>query len=430
MSRSHREWQNGQNEMRAAERKPVVEQPAASRTKPPDPAAGSPAAGSPAAEGTFTRYVQAIASRSEAVGELVEELRTELRKALVREMRWRSLWASSPSYVGVLGWPSWTPGDTEGTASPLEDLLSDCYLFVFGKQLRQLLNQLLVHSKIDGLVVVYLRHFLTDRQKHHDPLGYRLFEILCAAVRGSVAAGELHVLRGTPAIRNQTVLGAESDADPAKASPIEDLRPLVARWNDELLPGLVTAERTARRKVTKSLRDHLADLEAEGVAVFRFKDLLDALKEDVRARWGRLHRQEDGETVVEEDDEGVRRLVRILRPATRVEDLDSFKKLVRCVSNLIPKVDARQKTRAYLVELWNFLRRWSLGGRRETLPSNRELEGELKIPRDRFPGLYETLGQLTRRCQGELSGAVVGIEAGRHRAGTSAGAVSLGEDDG
>jgi len=62
--------------------------------------------------------------------------------------------------------------------------------------------------------------------------------------------------------------------------------------------------------------------------------------------------------------------------------------------------------------------------------SVRELEGVLKIPRDRFSGLYETLGQLTRRCQGKLSGAVVEIDAGRHRAAASAGAVSPGEDDG
>lgn len=401
-------WNNEPDEMRTAERKIAAEEPVtAPRTPPSDPAA----------EGTFTRYVRAIAARSDAVSGMVEELMTELRKALVREMRWRSLWAGSPAYVGILGWPTWIPGDTEGTASPLEDFLSECYLFVFGKQLRQLLNQLRVQSRIDGLVVLYVRHFLTDRQRHHDPLGYRLFEMLCAATRAAVAAKELHVLQGTPAIRNETVLGATPGADPAVASPIGALRPLVARWNDVLLPGLVIADRAARRKVTESLRDHLADLEAEGVAVFRFKDLLDALKEDVRARWNRLHEQEGGETVVEQDDEGVRRLVWFLRPETRVEDLDSYKKLVRCVSNLVLRVDARKKTRTYLTLLWSFLRRWSSDVRREVLPSNRELEGLLRIPRDRFSELYGTLGRLMRRCQGELSAPVIEIDAGRHRTG-------------
>lgn len=394
--------------MKTAERKTAVEPPVVPRTQP----------SAPTGEGTFTRYVRAIAARSDAVAGMVDELLAELRKALSRELRWRSLWSGSPAYVGILGSSSWSPGRSEGTSSPLDDLLSECYLFIFGKQLRQLLNQLRVHSKIDGLVVIYLRHFLTERQKHHDPLGYRLFEMMCTAVRGSVAAGELHVLRGTPAIRNETLLGATPDADPAQPSPIEDLRPLVAPWNSALLPGLVIAEGAARRKVTESLRDHLAGLESEGVVVFRFKDLLDALKQDVRARWSFLGRQEGGEIMVEKDTDGIPRLVQILRPETRVEDLDSFKKLVRCVSNLIPKVDTRKKTRLYLGQLWTFLRRWSLGAR-EALPSHRELEKELEIPRERFPGLYQTLAQLTRRCQGELSGTVV--EIGGHPAGRSAG---------
>ncbi len=249
--------------MKTAKKEAVVEKPAVALRTGRDPAA----------EGTFTRYVRAIAGRSEAVGEMAEEVSVELRSALVREMRWRSLWASPPAYVGVLGWPSWTPGDTEGTASPLDDFLSECYLFVFGEQLRQLLNQLRVSSKIDGLVVIFVRHFLTDRQKHHDPLGYRLFEILCTAVRGAVVAEDLYVLRGTSKIRNETVLGTQPDADPRKIASIEVLRPLVARWAGALLPDLVTAERMARRKVTESLRGHLAYLESEGVAVFRFKVL-------------------------------------------------------------------------------------------------------------------------------------------------------------
>ncbi len=409
-------WNNEQDEMKTAETK--IAEIKTAVEEPPAPASPS---SEPAAGGVFTRYVRAIAERGDEVGgDAVGELCADLRKALVRELRWRSLWSGSPAYAGVLGWPSWTPGDTGGTASPLDDLLSDCYLFIFGRQLRRLLNQLRVRERIDGLVVVYLRQFLTERQKHHDPLGYRLFEILCTAVRGSVATGELHVLRGTPAIRNQTVLGATPGADPARPSPAGELLPLVARWNDALLPDLITAERAARRKVTESLQGHLAGLEAEGVTVFLFKDLLDALKRDVRARWGRLLRQQAGETVVEEDDDGVRRLVEILRPETRVEDLDSFKKLVRCVSNLIPEVDTRRVTRAYLGQLWNFLRRWSVGVR-ETLPSNRALASELAIPRERFPGLYRKLGELTRRCQGTLSGSVVEIDAGRHHAGSAGG---------
>lgn len=397
--------------MMSARKKTTVDEPLAESRAPTS---------EPSGEGTFTRYVRALMARAEAVTELAEEAREELRRALVREMRRRSLWSSPPSYVGILGASSWASGDTR-TATPLDDLLSECYLFIFGTHLARLANQLRVRSVIDGLVITHLRHFLTDRQKHHDPLGYRLYEILCQAVRGAVEAEDLHVLRGTPKIRNETILGASPQSDPASTAPISDLRPFVARWNDSLLPGIVIAERVARRHITESLQGRLTELEADGITGFRFKDLLDALKEDVRARWSRLHREEVGEVVLEEDDEGVRRLVRILRPETRVEDLDGFKKLVRCVSNLIPGVDARKKTRDYLEKLWNFLRRWSLDVQGESLPSNRALEGELEIPRDRFPSLYETLGQLTRRCQGKLSGAVVEFHSGRSPVKTSTG---------
>lgn len=403
------EWNNGQEEMRTTERKPADERTTA------DPSlATQPLAMGTEHEGAFTRYVRALSARSEAVVELVDEVRGELRRALVRELRWRSLWSGSPAYIGILGWSSWTPGDTRGTASPLDDLLSDCYLFIFGQRLRQLLDQLRTHKKIDGLVIVFLRHFLTDLQKHHDPLGYRLFEMLCVAVRVSIATDQLHVLSGTPKIRNETVLGVSVDTDPGEVASVDEMRPLVVGWNDALLPGLVTADRQARGRITESLSEYLIALEGEGIVAFRFKDLLKVMKEDVRARWTGFHAKEGGETTIERDEEGVRQLVRILRPETRVEDLDGFKKLVRCVSNFIPKVEGRQKTRVYLVEVWNFLRHWSVDDQ-DSLPSNRQLEESLRIPRDRFAGLYETLGQLVRRCQGKFSGTVVKIGVGKHR---------------
>ncbi|MCP4658314.1 MAG: hypothetical protein GY856_23115 [bacterium] len=147
-----------------------------------------------ATEGTFTRYVKALAGRSEALNSLAEQMLAELRKTLVREMRRRSLWASPPSYVGVYGWSNWTPGDTERTSPPLDELLSDCYTHIFCRKLPRLLNQLRVNPAIDGLVVFYLRKFLHERQKDHDPLGYRIFEVVRDAVRDAVSAEELHVL--------------------------------------------------------------------------------------------------------------------------------------------------------------------------------------------------------------------------------------------
>ncbi|MCP4547131.1 MAG: hypothetical protein GY835_11750 [bacterium] len=370
-----------------------------------------------ATEGTFTRYVKALAARSEALDRLAEEMLAELRKILVREMRRRSLWASPPSYVGVYGWPTWTPGDTERTTPPLDELVSDCYTHIFCMTLPQLLNQLRVNPAIDGLVVFYLRNFLHQRQKDHDPLGYRIFEVVRDAVRDAVSSEELHVLKGTREIRNDTILGAASDADPDKTAAAADLDPLVARWNNDLMPDLVTTGGAERRQMSGRLRGHLFDLEAEGTAVVRFKDLVDAFKHDVRARWADLYEQAEGEVVVEHDAEGVPVVIRLFRPSMRAEDVDSFRKQVRCVAERIEKLGGQERTRRHLARLWSFLRRFAIDEAQEGLPSHRRLEALLGIPRERFPEFYETLGRLIRRCQAALSGKVVELDAGRRNAG-------------
>jgi len=78
--------------------------------------------------GTFTSYVEALAARSDSLGSLAEELLAELRGALTRELRRRSLWASPPSYVGISGCTQWTPPRDEliPTSTPLDELLNEC----------------------------------------------------------------------------------------------------------------------------------------------------------------------------------------------------------------------------------------------------------------------------------------------------------------
>ena len=367
----------------------------------------------PADGGTFTRYVRALAERGEELGDLAEKTMSELRDTLIREMRKRSLWSSPPSYVGIYGCPYWR---SRGPSPPLDGLLSECYVFIFCDRLPRLLAGLKVNNAIDGLVVFYVRNFLFERQKAHDPLGYRVFENARAAVRQAVAAGQLDVLKGDAKIRNDTVLGVTAAADPAGAVEASELPAIVARWIHDLLPDLVVAEGAERRRVTAKLRAQLLELEAEGVEGFRFKDLVDALKQDVRARWAGLYQRDEGDTAVEVNDD-VRTVVRLFLPATRLEDLDSFKRLVACVAGLIESLGGRWKTRTYLTRLWRFLRRFAVDDEAESLPSNRRLGQTLEIPRDRFSGLYQKLGQLIRRCQATLAGDVVELAPERHRDG-------------
>ncbi len=289
-----------------------------------------------------------------------------------------------------------------GGEAPLDELVHEAYIWIFGKRLRALTNQLRVRSSIDGLVIVYLRQFLTARQRDHDPLGYRLYEVLSSAVRAAIAAGRLYVVAGSDRVRNATILASSKEADGEVALAV-DLRPIVSRWNNDLLPEIVTSERMERRRVTDRLQRKVLELEQEGVKVFRFKDLLATMKEDTRARWASLFEYEEDAAY----DVDSMELVRLIRPDSRADDMDHFKKLVGCVSGLLDGVQPH-KTQRYLQDLWGFLRRFALSGK-EALPSNRLLSKELNIPRERLPGLYETLGHLVRKCEEGFAGAVTEI---------------------
>jgi hypothetical protein len=326
-------------------------------------------------------------------------VREALRAALVGELRRRGLWNAPPSYLGVYGCATWEEG--------LEELLAECHAFVFVDRRRSLEAQLGVKPNIDGLVFLSVRHFVHERQREHDPLGSQVFQVLQAAVRGAVAAGELSVLAGDARIRNDTVLGFQPDADPAATAGAEALRSAAARWNDDLLPDLVTLRGRRQEEVVERLHRHLAGLAGEGVVAFRFKDLIDPLKADVRRRWAALLEPAVGEAGVERGDDDATRMVRLVRPDIGFEERQLFRYLVACVLAAIERLDVSAGTRGYLTTLWQFLRVEAAGGRAEGGEgrlSRRRIAELLDIPRDRLPELYATLGRLLQGCRAANSG--------------------------
>lgn len=349
-------------------------------------------------KGAFTRYVAALGPCEEPSADAFGAVWHALRAALAHELRKRSLWSSPPSYLGVYGWRSWT---TRGRGArrmenALEELVADCYAAVFVRRLARLRAHLEIKDDIEGLVFLLIRNFLHDRQKRHDPLGFRVYQVLRIAVREAVDAGELAVLAGDAAIRNPTLLGvaAASVREPVTAA----LRPLVERWNAELLPDLVTAAGPARRPLVARLRRRLLDLEAEGVRTFRFKDLADAFKDDVRLRWAALFDLEEGEAAPDDADATFAATVRLFHPTDRLAERDAFEKLVSCTTERLERLETTAATRHYLRTLWGFLRSYARGEGPDKLPSNRKLAALLRIPRERFPRLYETLSRLIGRC--------------------------------
>jgi len=357
----------------------------------------------------FSEYVRLLAASGEsAQPRQVALVWAELRRALRTELKRRGLWRSSPSYLGIFGFRQWdetpararvnAPLETRGRDDALEELTAGCYSFIFVDRLRSLMAQLLVKSDIEGLVTLDLRHYLYELQKRHDPLGFRVFALARSAVRRSLELGELHVLAGDVGIRNDTLLGFGTAPDLAPAAGAE-LRGPVSRWNDELLPDLVTAHGKAKAEVAEGLRRRIMSLRLEGVERFRFKDLVDALKSDVRSRWAELLRDPRLEVELE------------------VDARASFAGVVQCVDEALDRLETDERNRGYLKTVWRFL--WLRASEAEAgdLPpatarppaaaeplagdrlSQRRVAELLHLPRERLPEIYRTLGRLLAACR-------------------------------
>ena len=358
----------------------------------------------------FTDYVRSLDPAgeppdAETFGRVLDALQRELQ----RELKRRGLWDSSPRYVGILGHDRW-PGP-EGTprGGAMEELLADAYEFIFVVRLRNLVAHLEVKPQIEGLVRLNIRHLLHEAQKKHDPLGYRVFQIVEAAIRQAVDAGSLHLAAGGPAIRNETVLTYQADTDPGSLPPVQ-LEETVHRWNDDLLPDLVAARGKARREVVSTLRLRIEELAETGIEGFAFRELIDPLKHDTRTRWHARHGLSGDETGFEDGGEGEDerpRIVPLVHPDTRVEEREHLSRLMDCMDR---EVDDAEETptgnptgKEYLSALWDFLRTWVSEPLTE-LPSRRRQAALLGIPRNRMPGLYGTLQDLIERCRRAMAG--------------------------
>jgi len=369
----------------------------------------------------FTDHVRLLAGGQPLDERSLAPLWTALRSALRNELRRRGLWESPPAYLGIYGWDSWETSG-EGRQGALEELLFECYSYIFVARLRGLEAQLKLKPNIDGLIFLNIRHFLHERQREHDPLGSQVFEVLRSAVRMAIAEGTLHVLSGDEGVRNDTVLGFSPEPQPP-AAPRERIAALVPSWNDDLLPDLVTLRGQRQEAVVRRLRERLPDLRREGLGVFRFKDLVDPLKADVRKRWAAILDQAQGEAAPQGGEEEGRSRVRVVPPDQRVEERQLFRWLVDCVLTGLRRLDTSEKTREYLTTLWQLVRLQASEGEGleapdarlgqllqeagdEERPSQRRVAEQLRIPRERLPGLYETLGSLLERCRAASMGRV------------------------
>lgn len=360
----------------------------------------------PSRPSPFSDFVTALAETGEIDAELFDATYRALKAALVSELKKKGLWNTPPSYLGIYGWPSWSERaeHRQQTREALDELLPECYHFVFIRRLRSLRAQLEVKGNIDGLVFLGIRNFLHDTQRKHDPLGFRVFELVRTAIRQLIDEDLLFASSGGRKIGNETVLAF---ARVRAAADDVDLSALIApTWSDDLLPDLLTAQGRDLDAVLERLGAHLLDLRSRGIEAFRLKHLLEPLKNDIRARWGALFGEAQGSRAFEDGDAEFSNLVPLTQPDLTVEERDSFFKLFAAIAEAIEGLELDEKSKQYLRTLWGFMRTHaaepeavppgSSGRRADALPSQRQLARSLRIPRDRLPGLFEILRRLIR----------------------------------
>lgn len=354
------------------------------------------------ASGDFTRFVRLMRDHGDEAlePEHFGVLWTALRRALRTELVRRGLWNRPPPFLGVVGYTRWTETDAHDDA--LDELTADCYSFVFLERMQALMAQLRRKPTIEGLVFRSIRNFLFERQRHADPIGFRVFGMLTEAVEILVERGVIRVEPKGVTIGNRAWL--RFTAEPAiehRGTPTHDeITTWIAAWSDDLLPALIVARGRERRAVGTSLADRLEALAPEGVARIRFRRVAEALRRAVRGRWAALlHATDarDGEPMA-----AFGRLVTHARPPRGFEARESFARLVVDVEQRIGTLDLDDAGRDYLVRLWSFARAIAT----ETHPwpaarrySRAAVARALSIPRNRMPALCSALEDLIETCR-------------------------------
>src|SRR6185295_7939494 len=97
---------------------------------------------------TFTEYVRGASGDSPQDRSRFDGLLTSLRSVLIQELKRRDLWNAPPRFLGVFGGNRWEEADLP------DELVLDCFEYVFIRRIQGLRNQAKVHPDIDGLIVL------------------------------------------------------------------------------------------------------------------------------------------------------------------------------------------------------------------------------------------------------------------------------------
>ena len=325
-------------------------------------------------------YLRSLEPDRELTAEAYEGAREGLRRLLFKELCRRGLWGAPPRYLGVLG-EHW-PGEA------IDELVSECYVAIFVDRLKRLKDRARVGDAVGGLIVCCVRNFVQDRQQRNDPLGYKLYKLVSAGLQRLTDAGKLRLVPGGKVL-NDTICAFGAAPDVVREV---DLEVQVRALNDDLCLELIVAQGRARSGLEERLDEHLAGL-ATTAEAFYFRDLIEPLKRDARARWR----------------EGVAAEVAGWAALATAHDLDDLRK---CVQRRIDQ--EHPKDREGLHRLWAFLCDYAAGTNPSPVAEKAEksgrpptalgLEKVLGDSRHRISGFKKKLGMMIDQCRSTVPG--------------------------
>lgn len=322
----------------------------------------------------------------------------KLESELTRAIKRIGLWHLPPRYLGV--------EDAERWDHPraFDDLAVDCYVYAILDRLPSLKALIEVSGTVEGAVVRNVRHFVFDRQRKQDPVGYRIYDVTRCALERLIEGETLAVTEGKPGkINNVTLLSFPSESGCVE-SLAGDLREHVEGWRGGLFTDMVLGIRKRRHEAEQELASAIADLQRGGVAAFRFKGLIDPIKERGRRHWGSLFAQEEGDYAPagEAKDGEVPPLVPVVKPGSPLEEQEAYSKLLECMARKLARCQVRSRVRDELQRLWALLKIHAPQSDRP-LPERRAAE-MLGIARGTLRQRLKQLRSLVAGCRAALAG--------------------------
>ncbi|MEM9554350.1 MAG: hypothetical protein AAGC60_08835 [Acidobacteriota bacterium] len=322
-----------------------------------------------------------------------------LRRILAHELRRRGLWTAPPRWLGLIGHATWN-------AAALDELVQEAYVHVFLDRRDSLVRRRRAGRAVEGTVAWSVRQFVSARQRGHDPIGARVYDLLHRAVEQLQAAGRVRVVPPPRSTLRDDHLIVRHGATDGAPSPLPD--GTVDAWLDDLLVELVVAWHHG--PVLDELSRRLEEL-MERVERFRFGDLLVPLRTATRVRWQALWDEGLGSEPSSSPDQVVL-------------ERDIVETLRRCIARRIDE-ESNLRRRESLWRLYNMLRAWAEAGDEESPPSDRSLAELLDIPRSTVGRLRRELQRLAAACRQE---ALASADAGSSTALTEGGPLEHRKD--